>query len=139
MIRLAETDDFDVIYSLFSNNKRVKASIYEDCDMSSMLRNFGRARVSGFARVVEHKGRVVGCMIATLSRNPWGQLCAYDLVSYSTRETPGLIREYIKWARDSGVKDKNIFMSNSFGSKRYDTMIQQMGFVQDTITYRKGE
>jgi len=139
VIRQAEEEDYDAIYGIFTKLPTVVESVYNDCDESALVRNYGRARAHGFAKIVEHKGEVVGCMIATLSRNPWGMICAYDLVSYSTRETPGLIREYVKWARGNGVKDKNIFMSNSFGSKRYDKMIQKMGFVQDTVVYRKGE
>jgi len=102
----------------------------EQYDETLFRRYFARCVSHGFARVVEHDGKIVGGMFALILPNTWGKLMALDLWCYSTRETPKLLKEYKKWAGDVPA-----VVTNSFGNERFDRLIERLGFKKTSTVY----
>ncbi len=81
----------------------------------------------GFAKVVEHKGKVVGCMFGVVVDNHFGIRCAQDLFTYSRGGTNTLIKEFKAWAKERGAQFVQI--SDLSGRDRYHRLIKEMGFM----------
>ncbi len=87
----------------------------------------------GFVRVVEHKGKVVGCMAATITENHFGIRVAKDLFTYSEGGTDKLLKEFKAWAKENDAQV--IQISDFCGRRRYHDLITDLGFMPVGINF----
>lgn len=80
----------------------------------------------GFVKVVEHKGRVRGCLAGVVTENHFGIRCAQDLFTFSRGGTDKLLKEFKTWALARGAKF--VCIIDLFGNKRYQKLIIEAGF-----------
>jgi len=135
MIREATTDDYKELIV-------IAKKVFDNCDHSGTTWNeayvkqsFMRMVMFGFSKVVEHEGTIVGMMFGTLATNQWGSICAYDQITFSTRETHKLLREFAWWAEDNGAE--TVCVTNISGNDRYNKLIKKMGFTTESNTFIK--
>jgi len=87
----------------------------------------------GFIKVVERKGKIVGCMAGVVSENHFGIRCAQDLFTFSVGGTEKLLKEFKAWAKQHGAQFVQI--SDFCGRERYHRLITEMGFMPTGINF----
>lgn len=87
----------------------------------------------GFVKVIEHKGKIVGCMAAAITENHFGIRVAKDLFTYSAGGTDILLKEFKAWAKENDAQLTQI--SDFCGRERYHDLITEMGFMPVGINF----
>lgn len=88
-----------------------------------------------FCRVVERRGDVVGILIGAVDRNFWGVPLGQALVSYSRTETDTLLRQFVIWCKERGVK--MVTVTTVPGKERYLQIVESLGFKESGRIYTK--
>jgi hypothetical protein len=88
-----------------------------------------------FCRVVERKGLVVGILIGVVDYNFWGVPLGQALVSYSRTETDTLLRQFVTWCKEKGVK--MVTVTTVPGKERYLQIVESLGFKESGRLYTK--
>ena len=127
-VRDATFDDFPEILAIM--HRVFDQSIFAGMTMNDAIiqRNFVVAMQfdEGFARVVVHKGKVVGCLAGLIGENHFGIRCAHDFFNYSVGGTDRLIKEFKEWAESNGAQFTQL--TDLSGSSRFHTLIEKSGF-----------
>lgn len=94
-----------------------------------MQRNFVVAMTfdSGFAKVIEHNGKVVGGLTGVIAENHCGIRCAQDMFNYSKGGSDKLIKAFKLWAEVRGAQF--IQITDLSGNPRYQRLITDLGFA----------
>ncbi len=87
----------------------------------------------GFVKVVEDKGKIIGCMAAVITENHFGIRVAKDLFTYSEGGTGKLLKEFKAWAKENDAQITQI--SDFCGRERYHKLITDMGFMPVGINF----
>ena len=87
----------------------------------------------GFVWVVEHKGKIVGCMAGTITENHFGIRVAKDLFTYSAGGTDKLLKAFKAWAKENDAQITQL--SDFCGRKRYQKLIEDLGFMPVGINF----
>ena len=136
MIRDITFDDYDELLTLAKGIDQFKIAVFADADDSCIRRTFALCVHNGFAKVVVRHNKIIGCMFGVVKVNHWGVPCSFDLMTYSTFETPKLLRLFIEWSKLNGAKD--VIISNTTGSERYNKLINiVLKPNQRTISYSR--
>ncbi len=83
---------------------------------------------NGYARVVEHKGRIVGGLIGAGCENQWGVMCATDMFMLSEGGTDLLLKDFKQWATQHGAEFAHI--TDLCGRKRFHRLLERLGLRQ---------
>jgi len=126
-------DDFDNLLAWAKKIKQFEKPVFKHFKEATARRSFVTTINFGFAKIVEHKGKLVGCMFGVVRENHWGERCAFDLMTYSMRETPKLLRLFKEWAEDSGADE--VYITNTTGNERYMELIKKLGFVENSTIF----
>ena len=126
-IRDATFQDLEAVLPIM--HKAHEQSVFKDLDMSEVAvqRNYVTAICfdDGFAKVVEHKGKVTGCMVGLMAESHFGQRYAQDLFLYSVGGTDKLVKAFCLWARDRGARFVQI--TDMSESQRYQNLLTTLG------------
>ena len=137
MIRPATVDDFDTLKTLFQEAYDGASQVSGEIDWEHGRRMlaYGVTFPNFHCEVVEHNGEVVGVMGGMINKNIWGAATAMDLITYSKRETPGLIRRFIQWAESQNADF--IHITSLANNPRYSKLIKRLGFAQTGVNFIK--
>ena len=80
---------------------------------------------NGYAKVVEHKGKIRGCLVGIASPNVMGVNIAQDLFTFASIGTDLLIKDFKAWAKQIGCHGVQI--TDFSGKKRYHKLIEATG------------
>ena len=81
----------------------------------------------GFVKVVEHKGKIVGCMAGAITENHFGIRVAKDLFTFSVGGTDKLLKAFKAWAKENDAQVTQI--ADLCGNKRYHDLLVDLDFM----------
>jgi len=134
-IRFAEPDDLVELYPILE--KLHQASFFSGIaiDKLAVTRTFvsmiyyGR----GYAKVIEHKGKLSGGLVGVMSPNPLGIMMAQDLFTFSGAGTHILVRDFIRWAKLNECHGVQI--SDFSSIKRYHKLLKSLGLKKTGLNF----
>lgn len=135
MVREPTEQDFDQLMPLIRTAQKHTAFGEEPIDVTMVRRMiaFGTVMPDVFARVVEHRGRLVGFFYGVFTHSAWGTPMAQELVCWSMRETDRLLQMFREWAKGKGAK--RLIISDESANKRYRQLLERSGFRPFAVTY----
>ncbi|MCP4471571.1 MAG: hypothetical protein GY815_12970 [Gammaproteobacteria bacterium] len=89
----------------------------------------------GYAKVVEHKGKIVGALVGIIMDNHFGIRCAQDLFSYAGAGTDRLLKDFLLWAEVRGVRFVQI--TDLSDSSRFQKLCQLIGLESIGVNFVK--
>ena len=126
-IRDATFNDLEAILPIM--HAEHERTIFRDMPMNDAIiqRNFVTAMAmdNGFAKVIEHKGKVVGCLVGIIAENHFGLRCAQDLFNGSSRGTDMLVRSFLLWSNARSVQF--VQLTEYTGKERYRDLLTGLG------------
>lgn len=135
MIRSALPADFKALKPLFklAHARSPMSSIPIDWTQVRRMLAVASYTPAFHIEVVEHEGKIVGCLAGLITLNVWGVKVATDLFVYSRRETDLLIQRFRDWAKRSGAEV--LSLTNISGRERYDRLIERSGLTRVGSTF----
>ncbi len=135
VVRDATTDDFDELIP-YAREAHKRSPFGETVMDESHMKRVFACSISfegGFAKVVEHDGKIVGGMVAAIGINHWGVRAATDYFMFSERDTHKLLRSFIRWAKERGAQFVQV--TDLSGNERYHRLIRRIGLDQTSINF----
>lgn len=127
-IREATFTDLDDLLPIF--HVAHENTIFKDMEINESVcqRHFVTAIEfdNGYAKVVEHKGKVVGGLVGIVSDNAFGIRCAQDLFCYSGGMTDRLLEDFALWARVRGARFAQV--TDLSNNERYQRLCEKIGW-----------
>lgn len=135
LIRPPSPADFAAILPVVEKAKRRTRFGEDAVDLLHIKRLLavGEIMPDVYARVVIHKGVLVGFFFGAISVSAWGAPVAQELVCYSPKKTDVLIQGFIDWARGKGAK--RVLLSDESSNTRYRALLERMGFSPTAVLY----
>lgn len=111
-------------------HKAHQQSVLRDYPLNEAIvqRNFVTALEfdSGYVKVVEKDGEVVGGLVGIISDNAMGIKCAQDMFCYSAGMTAQLIEDFCLWAKVRGAQF--VHVTDLSANHRYHKLCRKLGF-----------
>jgi len=126
-LRDATFDDFPFLLDIMREVH--DESVFKGMVMNEAIvqRNFVVAMSfgDGYAKVIEHKGRIVGGLVGMIANNQFGIRCAQDLFNHSLAGTDRLIKDFLRWAQ---IRDSQfVLITDLTGNPRYVKLCRTLG------------
>lgn len=142
IIRRAKKDDFAEVLRLGREMHEDSYHAYDEFVEEDAREWFESCIKKGLGIVAEYEGKLIGMLGAGLARKQFSNaLTSWDELIYVTREFRGgrtaerMIKIYIMWAKEHGVKAGNINLGINAGGdiERIERFYRKLGFRRSGV------